>query len=161
MEKISPHGWDRKLKIVAGLAIKQNHSSLSSCQHQIAQGKYKTNFSSPLNIFSNPVTAEATNFSDFDIRIFIKPMSIYLGLTPDALITHEKIVNLFFSLLVNENCRELPEHNPDLKYQCLIPPDEFTSMGKSRSLNALLVLQQVITFVYVHSSEWRTRDKKR
>lgn len=58
-------------------------------------------------------------------------MSIYLGLTPDALITHEKIVNLFFSLLVNENCRELPEHNPDLKYQCLILLDEFTSMGKS------------------------------
>ena len=72
------------------------------------------------------------NFSDFDIRdIRKKPMSIYLGLTPDALITHEKIVNLFFSLLVNENCRELPEHNPDLKYQCLILLDEFTSMGKS------------------------------
>ncbi|MCM4796696.1 type IV secretory system conjugative DNA transfer family protein, partial [Escherichia coli] len=32
---------------------------------------------------------------------------------------------------VNENCRELPEHNPDLKYQCLILLDEFTSMGKS------------------------------
>ncbi|MFP1455862.1 type IV secretory system conjugative DNA transfer family protein [Escherichia coli] len=39
----------------------------------------------PLSIFSNPITAEATNFSDFDIRdIRKKPMSIYLGLTPDA-----------------------------------------------------------------------------
>ncbi|MBM0466991.1 type IV secretory system conjugative DNA transfer family protein, partial [Klebsiella pneumoniae] len=96
------------------------------------RGSIETNFSSPLSIFSNPITAEATNFSDFDIRdIRKKPMSIYLGLTPDALITHEKIVNLFFSLLVNENCRELPEHNPDLKYQCLILLDEFTSMGKS------------------------------
>ncbi|ENH8253141.1 type IV secretory system conjugative DNA transfer family protein, partial [Salmonella enterica subsp. enterica serovar Chester] len=65
------------------------------------RGSIETNFSSPLSIFSNPITAEATNFSDFDIRdIRKKPMSIYLGLTPDALITHEKIVNLFFSLLV-------------------------------------------------------------
>ncbi len=96
------------------------------------RGSIKTNFTSPLNIFGNPVTAEATNYSDFDIRdIRKKPMSIYLGITPDALITHEKVVNLFFSFLVNENCRELPEHNPELKYQCLILLDEFTSMGKS------------------------------
>ncbi|MCZ5009174.1 type IV secretory system conjugative DNA transfer family protein [Escherichia coli] len=34
-------------------------------------------------------------------------------------------------MLVNENTKELPEQNPELKYQCLILLDEFTSMGKS------------------------------
>ncbi|HDR2785501.1 TPA: type IV secretory system conjugative DNA transfer family protein, partial [Enterobacter sichuanensis] len=88
--------------------------------------------SSYLKIFNNPVTAEATNSSDFDIRdVRKKRMSIFLGLTPDALVTHGKLVNLFFSMLVNENTRELPEQNPDLKYQCLILCDEFTSVGKS------------------------------
>jgi len=96
------------------------------------QGSIITNFSSPLSIFSNPITAAATDYSDFDVRLVRKkPMSIYLGLTPDALITHSKLVNLFFSMFVNENTRELPEQNPELKYQCLVLLDEFTSMGKS------------------------------
>lgn len=96
------------------------------------QGSIITNFSSPLSIFGNPITAAATDYSDFDVRqIRKKPMSIYLGLTPDALITHSKLVNLFFSMFVNENTKELPEQNPELKYQCLVLLDEFTSMGKS------------------------------
>lgn len=96
------------------------------------QGSIITNFSSPLSIFKNPITAAATDASDFDVRMIRKkPMSIYLGLTPDALITHSRLVNLFFSMLVNENTKELPEQNPELKYQCLVLLDEFTSMGKS------------------------------
>lgn len=96
------------------------------------QGSIITNFSSPLSIFKNPITAAATDASDFDVRMVRKkPMSIYLGLTPDALITHSRLVNLFFSMLVNENTKELPEQNPELKYQCLVLLDEFTSMGKS------------------------------
>ncbi|ENE0427727.1 type IV secretory system conjugative DNA transfer family protein, partial [Escherichia coli] len=70
------------------------------------QGSIITNFSSPLSIFKNPITAAATNASDFDVRMVRKkPMSIYLGLTPDALITHSRLVNLFFSMLVNENTK--------------------------------------------------------
>lgn len=88
-------------------------------------------------------------------------MSIYLGLTPDALITHEKIVNLFFSLLVNENCRELPEHNPDLKYQCLILWMNLHQWVNRRSLNALLVLQQVITFALCSFFRMKDKGKKR
>lgn len=96
------------------------------------QGSIITNFSSPLSIFRNPITAAATDYSDFDIRqVRKKPMSIYLGLTPDALITHSRLVNLFFSMFVNENTKELPEQNPELKYQCMVLLDEFTSMGKS------------------------------
>lgn len=110
------------------------------------QGSIITNFSSPLSIFKNPITAAATDASDFDVRMVRKkPMSIYLGLTPDALITHSRLVNLFFSMLVNENTKELPEQNPELKYQCLILLDEFTSMGKSKLLKKVLALPLVLT----------------
>lgn len=110
------------------------------------QGSIITNFSSPLSIFKNPITAAATDASDFDVRMVRKkPMSIYLGLTPDALITHSRLVNLFFSMLVNENTKELPEQNPELKYQCLVLLDEFTSMGKSEIIEKVLALLLVLT----------------
>jgi type IV secretion system protein VirD4 len=89
------------------------------------------NFSNGVAVFSNPITAAATDASDFDLRdLRKKKMSVYLGLSPNSLATHAKIVNLFFSLLVNENTKELPENNPALKYQCLLILDEFTSMGR-------------------------------
>ncbi|HEY9097028.1 MAG TPA: type IV secretory system conjugative DNA transfer family protein, partial [Hydrogenophaga sp.] len=40
------------------------------------------------------------------------------------------ILNLFFSQLINQNTRELPQANPDLKHQCLLLLDEFTSIGR-------------------------------
>ena len=40
------------------------------------------------------------------------------------------MLNLFFAQLVNLNTAELPEHNPDLKHQCLLLLDEFTALGK-------------------------------
>lgn len=48
-------------------------------------------------------------------------------------------------MLVNENTKELPEQNPELKYQCLILLDEFTSMGKSKLLKKVLALPLVLT----------------
>ena len=95
------------------------------------RGSIMSNFTNGLDIFANPVTAAATSASDFDIRRLRKDkMSVYLGLTPDSLVTHKKLVNLFFSMVVNENTKELPEQNPELKYQCLLVLDEFTSMGR-------------------------------
>ncbi|OLF56808.1 conjugal transfer protein TraK [Aeromonas veronii] len=89
------------------------------------------NFNNGVAVFSNPITAAATDSSDFDLRdLRKKKMSVYLGLSPNSLVTHAKLVNLFFSLLVNENTKELPENNPELKYQCLLILDEFTSMGR-------------------------------
>src|SRR5690606_11347578 len=38
--------------------------------------------------------------------------------------------NLFFSQLINVNTRELPQNNPELKHQCLLLMDEFTSLGR-------------------------------
>jgi type IV secretion system protein VirD4 len=39
-------------------------------------------------------------------------------------------VNLFFSQLINQNTRALPQTDPALKHQCLLLMDEFTSIGK-------------------------------
>lgn len=88
-------------------------------------------FKEPLNAWINPVLDAATSDDDFlltDVRK--KKMTIYIGIQPNKLAESRLIVNLFFSQLINQNTRELPQTNPALKYQCLLLMDEFTSIGK-------------------------------
>ena len=85
---------------------------------------------SPLNIFTDPMVATATSKSDFrldDVRR--KKMTIYVGIQPNELSRFSKLLNVLFSQLINLN-NTLPEHNRDLKYQCLVLMDEFTAPGK-------------------------------
>jgi type IV secretory pathway TraG/TraD family ATPase VirD4 len=77
------------------------------------------------------VLDKATSSNDFlltDVRK--KKMTIYIGIQPNKLAESRLIINLFFSQLINLNTKELPKSNPDLKYQCLLLMDEFTSIGK-------------------------------
>lgn len=86
---------------------------------------------SPLQIFSTEITARATSGNDFDFRQVRKEkMSIYVGLEPAGLQKYGLLVNLFFSQLISENTRVLPEFDASLKYQVLLMLDEFTSMGR-------------------------------
>nr|UZH43829.1 type IV secretion system protein VirD4 [Lysobacter antibioticus] len=88
-------------------------------------------FKEPLNPWINPVLDAATNTDDFlltDLRK--KKMTIYVGIQPNKLAESRLIVNLFFSQIINLNTRELPQNNPELKHQCLLLMDEFTSIGK-------------------------------
>lgn len=88
-------------------------------------------FKEPLNAWINPVLDAATNEDDFlltDVRK--KRMTIYIGIQPNKLAEARLIVNLFFSQLINQNTKELPQNNKDLKHQCLLLMDEFTSIGK-------------------------------
>ncbi|PXV59800.1 type IV secretion system protein VirD4 [Dyella jiangningensis] len=88
-------------------------------------------FKEPLNAWINPVLDEATSADDFlltDVRK--KKMTIYIGIQPNKLAESRLIVNLFFSQLINLNTKELPQNNPELKHQCLLLMDEFTSIGK-------------------------------
>jgi type IV secretion system protein VirD4 len=88
-------------------------------------------FKEPLNAWINPVLDEATSTDDFlltDVRK--KKMTIYIGIQPNKLAESRLIVNLFFSQLINLNTKELPQNNPELKHQCLLLMDEFTSIGK-------------------------------
>ena len=88
-------------------------------------------FAAPLSIWSNPVVDKATSADDFDLReVRKKKMSVYLCITPNNMGVGSFILNMFFSQLINENVRELPEQNPDLKHPCLLMMDEFTAMGK-------------------------------
>jgi type IV secretion system protein VirD4 len=88
-------------------------------------------FKEPLNPFINPILDAATSANDFlltDVRR--KKMTIYIGIQPNKLAESRLIINLFFSQLINQNTKELPQNNKALKHQCLLLMDEFTSIGK-------------------------------
>jgi type IV secretion system protein VirD4 len=88
-------------------------------------------FKEPLNAWINPVLDAATSADDFlltDLRR--RKMTIYVGIQPNKLAECRLIVNLFFSQIINLNTRELPQANPQLRHQCLLLMDEFTSIGK-------------------------------
>ena len=88
-------------------------------------------FKEPLNPFINPILDAATSANDFmltDVRK--KRMTIYIGIQPNKLAESRLIINLFFSQLINQNTKELPQNNEALKHQCLLLMDEFTSIGK-------------------------------
>lgn len=88
-------------------------------------------FKEPLNAFINPILDAVTSADDFlltDVRK--KKMTIYIGIQPNKLAESRLIINLFFSQLINLNTKELPQNNPELKHQCLLLMDEFTSIGK-------------------------------
>lgn len=88
-------------------------------------------FNAPLGIFANPIVDAATSGNDFDLRdVRKKRMSIYIGITPNHLVEAGRLINLLFSQLININTQELPQDNPELKYQCLLLMDEFTSIGR-------------------------------
>lgn len=88
-------------------------------------------FNAPLDIWSNPIVDAATSANDFDLRRVRKErISIYIGINPDQLAVAGRLVNLLFSQLINLNTKELPQQNPELKYQCLLAMDEFTAIGR-------------------------------
>lgn len=88
-------------------------------------------FKEPLNPWLNPVVDAATAANDFDLReVRKRRMSIYVVIQPNKLAESRLILNLFFSQLINQNTRELPQANPELKHQCLLLMDEFTSIGR-------------------------------
>jgi type IV secretion system protein VirD4 len=88
-------------------------------------------FKEPLLPWLNPVVNAATSADDFmltDVRK--KKMTVYIGILPNKIADAKLIVNLFFSQLINENTRQLPQENPVLKHQCLLLMDEFTTLGR-------------------------------
>lgn len=113
-----------------GEACKTAFSGLIS-QEKETFGSILGTFKEPLLPWANPVVDMATSADDFlltDVRK--KKMTVYIGILPNKLAESRIIVNLFFSQLINQNTKELPQDNPDLKHQCLLLMDEFTSIGK-------------------------------
>lgn len=97
---------------------------------QTASGIRKE-FTSKLALWLNPLLDAATSDNDFDLRdLRKKPISIYVGVTPDNLDRIRPVLSLFFQQAIGLQTRELPEHNPLLKHQLLMLLDEFTSLGR-------------------------------
>lgn len=121
-------------------------------------------FNSNMKVFANPITAAATDGNDFDLRdLRKKKMTVYYGLAPSAISTYERLTNLFFSQLLNENVRTLPEHDPSLKYQCLLMLDEFTSMGRLDIVQVSLAFTAGynIRFVFILQNQEQLFDDKK
>lgn len=85
----------------------------------------------PLQQFLSPVLAAATNACDFTVAdLRRRRMTIYVVVPPNKLAESRKILNIFFSLVVSENTKVLPQEDPSIKHQCLLLMDEFTSIEK-------------------------------
>lgn len=94
-------------------------------------GNIISTFNAPLLVFANPLVDAATSASDFDIRMLRKVRtSLYIGIQPSRLGDAALLVNMLFSQIINLNTKQLPENNPELKYQCLLILDEFAALGK-------------------------------
>jgi type IV secretion system protein VirD4 len=88
-------------------------------------------FNAPLGIWLNPIVDAATSENDFDLRdVRKKRMTIYAAVMPDHLAEASRLLNLFFSQLINLNTKTLPQKDPSLKYQCLLLLDEFAAIGR-------------------------------
>lgn len=85
----------------------------------------------PLTVFVDPLVDAATSADDFSLLDLRKHrMSVYVIVPPNRLADAAVLLNLFYSQLLNLNTKELPQHNPELKYQCLLVNDEFVAMGR-------------------------------
>jgi type IV secretion system protein VirD4 len=85
----------------------------------------------PLTIFADPLVDVATSANDFSLLdLRRKRMTVYVCVPPNRLADSRVLVNLFFGQLLSLNTNELPEHNPELKHQCLLVLDECTAFGR-------------------------------
>lgn len=135
-----------------------------SAQKDEQQQSILLTFNANMKVFANPITAAATNGNDFDLReVRRKKMTIYYGLAPSAIDTYARLTNLFFSQLLSENVRTLPEQDDNLKYQCLMLLDEFTSMGRLDVVQVSLAFTAGynMRFVFILQNREQLMDTKK
>ncbi len=86
---------------------------------------------SKLSLWLNPRVDAATEESDFDLRqLRSRPMSIYLGVSPDELDRVAPLYNLLFQQLIDLNVRDLPDDQTPV--QVLVILDEFARIGRAQ-----------------------------
>jgi type IV secretion system protein VirD4 len=97
----------------------------------VTASSIRKTFTSRLDLFANPLLDRATSRNDFDLRNLRKrPMSIYLAINPGDLQLLQALLNLFIEQALNLQTRELPEHNPALKFQVAFILDELAAAGR-------------------------------
>lgn len=97
----------------------------------VTASSIRKTFTSRLDLWLNPILDWATSGNDFDLReLRATPTSIYVGVNPDDLHRLRPVVNLLFQQAIGLQTRELPEHNPRLRYQVMMLLDEFAALGR-------------------------------
>lgn len=97
----------------------------------VTASSVRKTFTSRLDLWANPLLDAATSSDDFDLRLLRKkPISIYVCVNPDDLHRLRPVLSLFFQQTIGLQTTELPEHNPELKYQVLMLLNEFTALGR-------------------------------
>ena len=90
----------------------------------------KKTITNVLGLWLNPLVDAATCASDFDLRqIRKRPMSIYLGVSPDELDRIAPLYNLLFQQLIDLNVRELPDETTPVPVLVIL--DEFARLGRA------------------------------
>jgi type IV secretion system protein VirD4 len=130
------HHWRR---IIEGRQ-KGKHPLSSQCVRALSEiidlapvtaSSIRKTFTSRLDLFANPLLDRATSRNDFDLRDLRKRrMSIYLAINPGDLHLLQALLNLFIEQALNLQTRELPEHNPALKFQVAFILDELAAAGR-------------------------------
>ena len=99
----------------------------------VTASSIRKTFTSRLDLWLNPILDWATSGNDFDLReLRARRMTIYVGVNPDDLHRLRPVVNLLFQQAIGLQTRELPEHNPRLKYQVMMLLDEFACVFRSK-----------------------------
>ena len=90
----------------------------------------KKTITNVLGLWLNPLVDAATSASDFDLRqLRKKPISIYLGVSPDELDRIAPLYNLLFQQLIDLNVRELPGEATPIPVLVIL--DEFARLGRA------------------------------
>ena len=90
----------------------------------------KKTITNVLGLWLNPLVDWATAASDFDLRDLRKrPMSIYLGVSPDELDRIAPLYNLVFQQLIDLNVRSLPDASTPVPVLVIL--DEFARLGRA------------------------------
>jgi len=97
----------------------------------VTASSIRKTFTSRLDLFANPLLDRATSRNDFDLRDLRKRrMSVYLAINPGDLPLLQALLNLFIEQALMLQTKELPEHNPALKYQVAFMLDEVAAAGR-------------------------------
>lgn len=90
----------------------------------------KKTITNVFGLWLNPVVDAATSASDFDLRdLRRRPMSIYLGVSPDELDRIAPLYNLLLQQLIDLNVRELPDRATAVPVLVIL--DEFARLGRA------------------------------
>lgn len=90
----------------------------------------KKTITNVLGLWLNPLVDAATSASDFELRDLRKrPISIYLGVSPDELDRVAPLYNLLFQQLIDLNVRELPDGETPVPVLVIL--DEFARLGRA------------------------------